>query len=102
MIFLLRRRLPTLCFFFKHRRKYVGVQDFRVDDLDISLKCMHGFYGLDYCDTCRATVQFARWTCDRCGKMGEDRIMKGQGIFTVSFGMLVPDEKRWANFKATR
>lgn len=100
-IFLARRRLPILCWLFRHQRRYVGVQDFSYADWGGSnIPCIHGWYSLNGCTPCRLTVQLARWACDRCGKMGEDRIKKGEGIYTVSFGMLVPDDKRWANYKA--
>lgn len=91
--------MSLLCRFGAHRRKYVGVAN--IEDVTFAAKwgrmCSHGYYGRENCLTCSKTSQIARWVCVCCGAMGERYIKRGQGVFTVTFGKLVPDEKRWAN-----
>ena len=41
------------------------------------------------------TLQVARWQCDECGHQGEDEFTQ---YYYISFGKLVPDSKRWANW----
>ncbi len=77
-----------------HAERYVGVVD--LDVMKWRPPCAHGKQFLDHCDVCKGSVQIARWVCD-CGVAGETYIKRGTGIFTVQFGKLVPDEKRWAN-----
>ena len=89
----------TLCWLLGHQKKYVGVEDFMEKKNFYPGTCPHGFHGVRNCDFCWTIMQIARWACTRCRKMGEDRIWRGQGLFMVSFGELVPDEKKWANFK---
>ena len=86
------------CRLLGHSKKYVGVKDIEWVDTYGSLKvpCAHGYCFINNCDTCKTTVQIARWVC-ACGAAGETYIKRGTGIFAVHFGKLVPDEKRWAN-----
>jgi hypothetical protein len=91
------RRL--LCWLFGHEKKYVGVED-RLEKKDAYPKdCPHGWSFIKYCNFCLNVMQIARWFCQRCPKGGETYIWRGEGLFTVQFGKLVPDEKKWANFK---
>lgn len=79
-----------------HRKKWVGVFDYVIPPQD--QKCPHGHWAPKiYCETCRGTVQVARWACEVCIKMGERSIMKGNGLYKIEYGFLVPDEKRWGD-----
>jgi hypothetical protein len=88
------------CLFFGHRRKYVGVEDivWNTDMGFLEKRCPHGYATLYNCDICGKSNQIARWVCP-CGSMGERYIRISEGVFTIHFGRLVPDEKRWANWK---
>ena len=87
------------CWLFGHKRKYVGVED-RFDKRDpYPQECPHGYKFTTHCDFCMNVMQIARWFCERCTKGGEHAIRRGEGLYTVSFGKLVPDEKKWANYK---
>jgi hypothetical protein len=88
-----------LCWLLGHKRKYVGVED-RFDKSEIYPKyCPHEHQFIRHCHFCWNVMQIARWVCERCPKMGELPIRKGEGVYTVHFGKLVPDEKKWANHK---
>ena len=90
--------MNPLCLF-GHKKKYVGVED-RFDKSDPYPKeCMHGPRWTSHCTFCKNVAQIARWVCERCQKMGQTPIWLGQGVYTVHFGKLVADEKRWANYK---
>ncbi len=87
------------CWFLGHRKKYVGVQDL-LDKTEIYPKyCIHQCQFIRHCDFCWNVLQIARWVCERCSVMGEKSIRRGDGLFMAYFGKLVPDEKKWANFK---
>lgn len=88
------RILP--CLLGLHKKKWVGVFDYPLPGP--SQKCPHGWWEWRiHCNTCPKTSQVARWSCEVCIKMGEHFIMKGEGLYTVKFGCLVPDEKRWGD-----
>lgn len=87
------------CCLLGHKKKYVGVED-RLDKTEIYPKyCAHQHQFIKHCDFCWNVLQIARWVCERCDAMGERIIRRGEGLFKVHFGELVPDEKKWANFK---
>lgn len=92
-----------ICFLFGHRKRYVGIRDQDKGDPNELQKfkdrCLHGYMYFDHCGRCMDTSQLAMWVCDRlgCMEMGVTSIKRGDGIFEVRFGALVPDEKRWAN-----
>ena len=76
------------CFFLEHRKKYVAL--FQAKDPDCA-------WGPD--EPCNGgnhpSYIVARWYCERCGKMGENR--PPFGTWKIEFGKLVPDFKAWAN-----
>jgi len=66
-------------------------------------KCRHGEYLDHSCDSCaraKGILQEARWVCRRksCPAMGQDELLRTQGLFKVEFGRLVPDKKSWSSF----
>lgn len=87
-----------LCLLGIHRKKYVGVVDFKLSySIHDCHDCVHKKPQAYYCSDCRHSHQVARWACERCTKMGEKWIRKSEGLFTIEYGYLVPDEKRWGN-----
>lgn len=91
--------MTFLCWLRGHEKKYVGVED-RLDKTEHYPKyCVHQHQFIRHCDFCWNVLQIARWVCERCDVMGERNVRRGEGLFTVSFGKLVPDEKKWANYK---
>lgn len=85
--------LRTKCLF-GHPRKYVAAVPLKFD-------FYNGVGDPRYETSGGITVSYshiARWVCanENCKGMGEHPI-EGPGAWTVSFGKLVPDEKRWAN-----
>ncbi len=87
------------CWLLGHKKKYVGVEDLMEKRDFYPQTCPHGWHSVKHCGFCWKIMQIARWACIACNRMGEDHIWRGQGLFTVQFGELVPDEKKWANFK---
>lgn len=85
--------LRTKCIF-GHPRKYVAA-------MPLEFEYYNGLGEAKYKTVGGISVLYshvARWVCatEGCPKMGEHPI-RGQGAWTVSFGKLVPDEKRWSN-----
>lgn len=83
----LRRFLCAL--WFGHRKRYLSVSR------DHAFQCTaftHAYHGW------QEYAQVARWVCDRCGAMGEKCMGREKyGTWTIVNGLLVPDEKKWAN-----
>lgn len=78
---------------FGHNRKYVAAFEnlksyFDSDKRQQNYHCQHTKYGQHRFS--------ARWVCGRCPAMGE-HCVQGNGVWTVMNGVLVPDEKAWAN-----
>jgi hypothetical protein len=81
-----------------HRKKWVGVFDYPSPPPD--RKCPHDWWDWKtHCKICHKNVQTLRWSCDCCIKMGERFIARGQGIYKIEYGCLVPDEERWGGNK---
>lgn len=86
------------CWLLGHDKKYVGIEDitWKGEFGFFERPCIHDCICMKHCSICGKSTQVARWVCS-CGLMGETYIKVGTGLFQVSFGNLVPDEKRWAN-----
>jgi len=84
---------------FGHTQKFVGINEIPMENPYPGV-CHHGYHFRDHCDICRNSAQVAMWVCEHCPKMGAVFIKRSDGIFTVSFGKLVPDEKAWSNYTA--
>lgn len=85
------------CLFGFHQKRWAGVVDFKLPSPSDLIQCDHGKNWWPGCDPCSTTVQIAKWYCECCTKMGERWIKKGEGLYTVKHGYLVPDEKRWGD-----